>query len=119
MARLILVLLFSTFGGTVIIHFLKNLFLKENIKLFLDWDALIERICLTFIVYAAINLWPLIPLIIAAKAFYRFYRLNVSAGIGQTQEPGVSPQKVFLKSELAFDLLASPAFALLVGVLFK
>jgi hypothetical protein len=119
MALLFLVLLLSTFGGTIIIHFLKNFLLKENANLSLDWDGLLERLCLTYIVYGAINFWLLIPVIIALKVAYRFYILGSLPGLGQTKEPAASSQKVLLKSELAFDLLASPAFALLVGVLFK
>ena len=119
MARLALILLLSTLGGTLILHYLKNFLLKERRKLRLDWDGILERLCITYIIMAAPAYWLTIPFIILIKAMFRFSLLGFIRGITQTNEPGAASQKVLLKAELAFDLFLSPAFAILVGVMFK
>ncbi len=119
MVRLTLILLFSTLGGTIILHFLKNFLLKERRKFHLDWDGLLERLCITYIILAAFHFWMFIPLIILIKALFRLSLLGFFPGISQSTEPGTASQKVLLKAELTFDLLLSPAFAILVGVVFK
>ena len=119
MAYLVLILLLSTLGGTFILHYLKNFLLKEKRKFHLDWDGILERLCITYIILAAFNFWIFIPLIILTKVVFRFLVLGFFSKISQTSEPGAASQKVLLKAELAYDLLLSPAFAVLVGVLFK
>ena len=119
MARLLLALSLSTLGGTFLLHYLKNFLLKERIKFHLDWDGLLERLGITYIIMAAFHFWILIPLLILLKALLRLAILGFIPGISQTAEPGGASQKVLLKAELAFDLLLSPAFAILVGVLLK
>lgn len=115
----ILALFISTLGGTFILHYLKNFILKEKVKFRLDWDGLLERLCITYIIIAASNFWMFIPLIIALKSIFRLTLLGFIPGLLRSNEPGISSQKVLLKAELAFDLLLSPAFAILIGVIFK
>ena len=117
--RLILGLAVATLGGTVTLHFLKNYLLKEKIKLRLDWDGIIERSLIVFIILAAPQLGLLLPFIIIFRTIYRLILLGPSLSLFQTEEPGIVSQKVLLKAELAFDLLLSPAFAILIGVIFK
>ena len=119
MACLAIILLFSTLGGTFILHYLKNFLLKERIKFRLDWDGILERLCLTYIMAEAIQLWIFIPIVIILKSIFRLFLLGLLPGIAQTNEPGAASQKVLLKAELAFDLFLSPAFAILVGVVFR
>ena len=119
MARLTLILLLSTFGGAIILHYLRNFLLKERRKFHLDWDGLLERFCVTYIILSLSHLWMLIPLIIMIKALFRLILLGFIPGISQSTEPGAASQKVLSKAELAFDLFLSPAFAILVGVIFK
>jgi hypothetical protein len=119
MLRLILVLLFSGLGGVFILHYLKNFFLEEKTKLKPDWDGFLERALITFLVLSAPNLWPLIPVLIAAKVFCRLWLLGSIPAILKSNEPGAAFQKVLFKSELAFDLLLSPAFAILLGAVFR
>lgn len=119
MLRLALVLILSSIGGTFVIHYLKNFLLKEKIKLHLDWDGLLERLCITYIILAAPGFWMLIPIIVLIKILFRLALLGIIPGISQSSEPGTASQKVLLKAELACDLLLSPAFAILVGVIFK
>jgi len=119
MARLVIILLFSTLGGTFILHYLKNFLLKERRKLYLDWDGIMERLCITYIMAEALELWIFIPIVILLKSIFRLSLLGLFPGITRSNEPGAASQKVLLKSELAFDLFLSPAFALLVGVVFR
>ncbi len=119
MTRLILILLLSAPGGTLILHYLKNFLLKERRKLRLDWDGNLERLCITYIILTAPAYQLIIPFIILIKAVFRLSLLGFIPGITKTNEPGAAAQKVLLKAELAFDLLLSPAFAILVGVVFK
>ena len=119
MVRLVLILILSTLGGTFILHYLKNFLLKERIKFRLDWDGILERLCIAYILVATPIYWMLIPAIIIIKAIFRLYLLGHLPGLTQSQEPGSASQKVLLKAELAFDLFLSPAFAILVGVVFR
>jgi hypothetical protein len=119
MAGLALILLFSSFGGTFLLHYLKNFLLKERKKIQFDWDGLLERLCITYIIIAQPQLWLLVPVIIVLKALSRLLLLGIFPGLAQTNEPGAASQKVLLKSELAFDLFLSPALAILAGVIFQ
>lgn len=119
MYRLAMILLFSSFGGAALLHFLKNFLLQERAKFRLDWDGVLERLLISYIILAAPALAALIPLAILAKALFRLFLIGLIPGIAQSSEPGSASQKVLLKAELAYDLLLSPAFAILVGVLFR
>jgi hypothetical protein len=119
MLRLTLILALSTLGGTFLLHYLKNFLLKEKRSFELDWDGLLERLCLTYIILESPQFAALIPLVILLKAVYRVSLLVLAPGISRTEEPGAAAQKVLLKAELAFDLFLSPAFAILIGVLFR
>ena len=104
MARLTLILLLSALGGTIVLHYLKNFLLKERRKFRLDWDGLLERSCITYIILSLPHLWMLIPLIIIIKALFRLILLGFIPTIYQSTEPGAASQKVLFKAELAFDL---------------
>lgn len=119
MIRLLFILFLSTLGGTLILHYLKNFILKEKARFRLDWDGLLERLCITYIIVQAAGLWLFIPLIILSKTLLRIYLLKAVSGITRNIEPGVASQKVLYKAELAFDAIASPALAILVGVIFR
>ena len=119
MLRLILVALVTTLGGNLLLHFLRNFSLQEKRKIHLEADALVERLLITLIIINYKELWFLILAIIIVKIVYRFYRLGLISQLFQNQEPGTAFQKVILKTELAFDLLLSPTFAILVGAIFR
>ena len=119
MARLVLTLLLSTLGGTFVLHYLKNFLLKERRKFYLDWDGILERMCIAYIILAALQFWIFIPIVIALKSIFRLSLLGFIPAIARSNEPGSASQKVLLKAELAFDVFLSPAFAILVGVVFR
>ena len=119
MSYLPYILILATFGGTLAIHFLKNFLLKEKRRLSLDWDGLLERLAICYIIIAAKDLWIFIPIIIVLKIIIRLLALGFIPGLLRTREPGSVSQKVLIKAELAFDLFLSPLFAIIVGVIFK
>ena len=107
----------SAFGGTLLIHFLKNFLLTEKGQLAWDWDGIIERALIAYLVAAGSWLF-LIPVIILIKVVFRLATIGLIANFLSVEEPGVVSQRVKLKSELALDLIISPLFAILVGVIF-
>ena len=65
------------------------------------------------------NFWPLIPIIIILKLGYRLFQLGSKLTISTSDEPGNAWQKVLFKAELSFDLFLSPAWAIMIGVIFQ
>ena len=119
MTRLLIALLLATFGGSLIIHRLKNFILEERSHFQFEWDSLLERLCLTYIMINALHYWPLIPVIIVLKLIYRLLQLGSKLPISTSDEPGNVFQKVLFKSELSFDLFLSPAWAIMIGVIWQ
>jgi hypothetical protein len=119
MIGLTLALLLSSLGGTIILHYLKNYFLREKLRLRWDWDGLVERALISALIIRLPQYLWLVPLIILIKVFIRLFWLQKSANLLAQAEPGIVSQKVLYKSELAFDLIISPALAILVGVTFR
>lgn len=119
MARLIIALLLATFGGSLIIHWLRNFVLQEKSSFQFEWDSLLERLCLTYVMINALQFWYLVPLIIVLKLGYRIYKLGSNLTISISDEPGNAWQKVLFKTEVSFELFLSPAWALLIGVIFQ
>ena len=119
MVRLAIILIFSSIGGNFLIHYLKNFLLREKLKFRPDFDGWLERPGITFVLLQAQPFWILIPLIIALKWGYRLLLLGIIPGIIKREEPGAVAQKVLLKGELAFDLILSPALAILIGTILK
>lgn len=117
--RLFLILLLSSLGGSLILHFIKNFFLEEKIKFHLDWAGIIERLCITYIIIAAPSFWPLIVAIIAAHVLWCLTRLGKIPSLLQRSEAGTISQKILIKSEFSFDIMLSPAFAVFIGIIFK
>ena len=107
----------SAIGGTFILHYLKNYLLKEKSRFRWDWDGILERGVITYLVM--INNWLyLIPAVIVLKVIYRLALVNYFEKLLRVSEPGTVSQKVRLKGELAFDLILSPAIAILVAIVF-
>ena len=119
MTRLLIALLLATFGGSLIIHWLRNFILQEKSPFQFEWDSLLERTCLTYIMISAQQFWPLIPIIIVLKLTYRLFQLGSKLTISTSDEPGNAWQKVLFKSELSFDLFLSPAWAIMIGVIWQ
>ena len=119
MIRLLFALLLATLGGSLLIHWLRNFILVEKSPFQFEWDSLLERLCLSYIMINALQFWPLIPVIIILKLSYRLFQLGSKMTISTSDEPGNAWQKVLFKTELSFDLFLSPAWAILIGVIFQ
>jgi hypothetical protein len=107
----------AAFGGSILLHYIKNLLLKEEAPLAFDWDGVIERGLIAYCFVTGQWLWA-VPLIIVSKIIYRLALLGFSSRWLRSNEPGAVSQKVSLKAELALDLFLSPLFAIVVGVVF-
>jgi hypothetical protein len=108
----------AAFGGTLLIHYLRNFFLAEKLPLAWDWDGLLERAVIAYLMIAAPEWRYFIPVVVLIKTIVRLAGLALTANISKVKEPGAVYQKVTIKAELAMELLVSPAFAILVGVVF-
>jgi hypothetical protein len=99
----------SSLGGSLLLHYFKNFLLEEKMPLAWDWDGIFERGLITYIIAAQQTRLYLIPVVILLKIMLRLILLRVPAPVSQ---------KIVIKAELGFDLIVSPAFAILVGVVF-
>ena len=107
----------AAFGGSFLIYYLTNFLLQEKAKFAFDWDGVIERGAVAYLVMTP-KFILLIPVVILVKIAVRLIMLGFFSSILRTDEPGGVAQKVARKSELALELLLSPAFAILVGIIF-
>jgi hypothetical protein len=107
----------SAFGGTFLIHYLTNFLLEEKSRFSFDWDGVVERALITFLIINS-HYSLFIPVVILIKVLARLVMLGFFAPLAKVEEPGAVPQKVRLKAELALGLVVSPVFALLVGIIF-
>ncbi|MBN3032551.1 MAG: hypothetical protein JW873_00455 [Candidatus Saganbacteria bacterium] len=106
----------AAFGGSFLIHYLNNFLLQEKAGFAFDWDGVAERALIAACLLKAAPLWWL-PLIIMVKIAGRVAALGFLP-LFKAGEPGLVPQKVKTKAELALELCLSPLFALVVGVVF-
>jgi hypothetical protein len=107
----------AAFGGSFLIYYLTNFLLQEKAKFAFDWDGVIERAAVAYLVMTPKFLF-LIPLVILIKIAVRLIALGFFPSLLKSGEPGVVAQKVTLKAELALSLFISPVFAALVGIIF-
>jgi hypothetical protein len=107
----------AAFGGSFLIYYLTNFLLEEKAKFTFDWDGVIERAAVAYLIMTPGYLF-LIPFVILIKIVFRFCSLGFLSAILKTSEPGTAAQKVRFKAELALELFLSPLFAILVGIIF-
>lgn len=107
----------AAFGGSFLIYYLTNFLLQEKAKFTFDWDGVVERAAVTYLIMTPSFLW-LIPVVILVKIMFRLISLAFLSSLLKTSEPGTVPQKVKFKAELALELFLSPVFAILVGIIF-
>jgi len=103
----------SSVGGALFLHYLKNFLLEEKTPFAWDWDGLVERPIITlFIILGGYWLYY-IPSVVLLKLVGRLLILRLPKILGK-----IDSQKARLRSEFAFDLIVSPIFAILIGVIF-
>jgi hypothetical protein len=107
----------AAFGGSFLIYYLTNFLLQEKAKFAFDWDGVIERAAVAYLVMTPKFIF-LVPVVILIKIAARLIALGFFSATPKSDEPGVISQKVTLKAELALELFLSPVFAILVGIIF-
>ena len=115
----ILGLLISAPLGSFILYFAKKQYVDESIKPQLDAEGILERSAITILVILGSYSLILIPMVILMKAAYYLIKLKALRSIFIREEPGMISQKVKIKGALAIDLIGSPAYAVIVGLLLK
>ncbi len=99
----------AAFGGSFLIYYLTNFLLEEKAKFSFDWDGVAERALIAYLVMQPGWLY-LVPAVILVKLAARLLSLRYL--------PEIAAQKVKQKAELALELVLSPLFAILVGLVF-
>ena len=109
----------SSVGGAFFLHYFKLFILREKVPFSFDWDGMIERAAITY-VYCAADFWAfaLIPVIILVEGFWRVSLVSYKNSLFGHNEPGALLQQLLFKMDLGTDLLVSPLFAILVGMIF-
>ncbi len=103
--------------GSFFIFFLKNASSYDRSKFSADLPGTIERFFVIMLAFKG-GLWLLlIPAVIACKAAYLLFEFKSWFQIFLNKGPALVYKKFKFKSDLAVDLIASPAFAVVGGVL--
>ncbi|OGC32388.1 hypothetical protein A2311_00420 [candidate division WOR-1 bacterium RIFOXYB2_FULL_48_7] len=108
----------ASLGGSFFIHYLKNYLLEEKPGFNFDWDGVIERGLIAWLVIIGGSWLLLIPAIILVKFSLQLYRWQVFRRLLSIEEPAFIAQKIKIKEELAINLLVSPSWAILIGLIF-
>lgn len=119
--KAIIALIFASFGGEIIIFYLKRLLVSSKVKFSFDISGMIERTAVMLVIIIGgfiVLLIPAIVLIRAVSIMGEGSFKNIS-DIIKREEPAVEFQKIRLKSELGLSLLASPSLGILFGILAK
>lgn len=107
----------AVYGGSFVLFYLKKTFVYPGIQFNYDRAGIMERL-LVFTLFLMGNMWlSLIPLIILIKAIFLFS--GVKNSLIRINEPAIQFQKIRLKSGISFDLLVSPLFSILMGMVIK
>jgi len=105
-------LILATIGVSGI-RYLLFYILRVGRGLKIDWDGIIERIFIVFLISGGgIFIW-LIPLVVLTRVFYYLgirSRIWFTAG----HEPAMEFQKINFKTEMLLDLSLSPALSILI-----
>jgi len=110
--------LLVSFGGEIIIYYLKKLLVNPNARFSFNISGMIERIALLLVIAIGGYYIILVPFIILIRAIFALGDGNIKgfADIIYREEPAVQFQKIRLKSDLAVTLLASPALGIITGI---
>ncbi|MCX5725910.1 MAG: hypothetical protein NT030_01780 [Candidatus Saganbacteria bacterium] len=113
-------IILSAAAGSPILYLVKKFVIDEKTHFRLDWDGILERAAITALILTKTYFILLVPIIIAARAFY-----YVSMAPGFRENPDLFGrsgsflpyQKVKLKSVLGVDLTLSPAIAIVISLI--
>jgi hypothetical protein len=109
--------LVSAVVGSMLLFAIKKNLVDPGAKYAVDYIGVIERAAITVVVPAGGLYLLIIPVVIFAKAILKIFGLFGSSSIFSREEPAIVYQKVRMKSNLAVELIASPLFAVIVGII--
>jgi hypothetical protein len=105
----------TIYGGTFFIYYLKKTFIDPGLAFEYDQLGMIERLIIfTSILLGGVWLFT-IPLVVLLKGLLVFS--GIRGGLIKVNEPAFRFQRIKFKSFISFDLLASPLFAVLLGII--
>jgi len=110
----------AAFAGTPLLYFIKKFIVDEKTHYEVDWDGIIERAAVTALIISQNYLVLLIPIIVGIRVFYYVTvspQFKRSPDILGRPEFSLAYQRVKSKSILGIDLIGSPCFAILIGLL--
>lgn len=107
-------ILLATLGVSIFLYFTKN-FLGLNPAFFWDWDGLVERALLVYIIRTQTMVWVLVPLIILSRIII-YLIAHGHLEFLKEDEPGALFQRVKIKSEMLVDVIASPLIAVILSI---
>ena len=119
--KAIILLFLSSFAGEVLLIYLKNLLIGGKNRLTIEAFGLIERALIGLSIiwggYAPLFIFIIVPL----RWLLILNKLGIKGGMTaiRINEPAMEYQKIKLKSELLFTLLASPTLGIIFGVLVR
>ncbi|MFC1767871.1 hypothetical protein ACFLZ2_04920 [Candidatus Margulisiibacteriota bacterium] len=107
----------AIYGGSFFVFYLKKTFIDPGNEFRYDRLGMIERLIIfTSILLGGIWLFT-IPLVIFLKSILVFS--GIKGDLVKVRGPAFQFQKIKFKSFISFDLLASPLFAVLAGMIAK
>jgi hypothetical protein len=119
--KIILALFLASFGGEIIIYYLKRFLIDPKAKFTIEITGMIERTILVAVISAGSAFVLFVPVIILIRAAIVLGQLSFNKYhlILKREEPALEFQKIRLKSELGITLLSSPFIGILFGLLFQ
>jgi len=112
-------LIVSAVGGAGGIYYAKKQLADASEKFKLDVIGIFERLLVTGSVAVGGKLLLLVPVVIAIKIVFYLSGLRKWSDILSRKEPAMAYQKVKLKADLALELIISPLFAVIVGLILR
>ncbi|MFH0886819.1 MAG: DUF3307 domain-containing protein [bacterium] len=110
----------ATYAGSVLLYYLKKTFIDERSGFDQGYDGMGERAAIFFLVLLGGYYWFLIPLAVFFKVIFYFSNvLQVRPGfdiiLGE-KNTVVRNRTIERKGEIAMDLMASPAWAIITAL---
>ena len=119
LVKYIIALIISTGGGSLLIFLIKKNFTDASIKYTFDPLGILERLIITVFVPMGSFFLLAIPVVVAIKVGYYLFGLSAWSSMFAREEPAITYQKVKFKGSLAVELIGSPLFAILIGVILR
>jgi len=107
----------TIYGGSFFLYYMKKTFVDPNSQFGFDPLGMMERLFVFFSFLIGGAWLLLIPIVVLLKSLVLF--LGIKSTILNLNEPALQFQKIKLKSNISFDMLISPVFSILMGIIVK